>query len=152
MNIYLAYESQNAHKLPGFGAFGYNRVPTHFSLRTAQKNRRFTAATIIIHCSRRWCMPLTYGHASSTEHQYRGGCSPRTVTPRWMSVSVFPVPTTRTKPPPDRWSYSTAVAKAVWESPCDHLSCDHECVCNLPLTSTDFSIIFVIDMLYSDRN
>jgi len=95
--------------------FGYNRVPIYISLRTVQKNRWFTAATIIIHHSRRWWIQPTY--ASSTEHQHRGGCSPRTVTPRWQSVLVVPVPTTRTKQPPDRWSYSTAVARRCERAP-----------------------------------
>lgn len=46
-------------KLPGFG---YNHL--YISLITVQKNRRFTAATIIIHHSRNWRIKPTYDHES----------------------------------------------------------------------------------------
>jgi len=112
--------------------FDYNRVPIHISLRTFQKNRKFTASAIIIHYSRRrWIQP-TYDQATSTEHQHLGGCSQyNTQMVVGFSCSGPYNGTTLTKPPPDRFSY-TPPPWPVWQSPRYHLYCDHECVCTLP--------------------
>lgn len=137
----------DACKLPGFG---YNHL--YISLITVQKDRRFTAATIIIHHSRNRQIKPTYDH-ESPPYTSTGEIVSCVGTKHNSRFFLF-----RFLQPTRNHHLIDGSTPLPWpkrckRAPAKHLSCDHECVCTLPLNhTTNFSIVFVIHMAWFRHN